>query len=81
MKNVYDILGLAKPVAKTRQEKIDEEPEKALLKGRFRVLKSEDEKRLAFGWASIAIEEGNSWLTGRKIWLIQKNWKKLHTVL
>ena len=57
MKNVYDILGLAKPVAKTRQEKIDEEPEKALLKGRFRVLKSEDEKRLAFGWASIAIEE------------------------
>lgn len=57
MKDIYEILGLNKPVAKTWQGGTYKEPETALLKGRFQIQKSEDEKRLAFGWASIAIDE------------------------
>lgn len=55
MKNIYEILGLNNPIAKTQQEEIGKET--ILLKGKFQVKKSEDEKRLAFGWASVAIEE------------------------
>lgn len=57
MKNIYEILGINKPIAKTLQEGMDKEPEATLLKGKFQIQKSEDEKRLAFGWASIAVEE------------------------
>lgn len=57
MKNIYEILGLNKPIAKTRQVEMGKETETALLKGKFQVKKSEDEKRLAFGWASVALEE------------------------
>ena len=57
MKNIYEILGLNKPITKMRHERADKESETAMLKGRFQIQKSEDEKRLAFGWASIAIEE------------------------
>lgn len=57
MKNIYEILGLNKPIAKTQRKEIEKELEKAMLKGRFRIQKSEDEKRLAFGWASIAVDE------------------------
>lgn len=57
MKNIYEILGLKEPVDKRTQEERAEESESILLKGRFKIQKSESEKRLAFGWANIAIEE------------------------
>lgn len=57
MKNFYDILGLDKSIAMTQQEEMGEETETAILKGKFQIKKAEDEKRLAFGWASVALEE------------------------
>lgn len=35
----------------------DKEPTQAIIKGKFQVKKSNDDKRLAFGWASVAQEE------------------------
>lgn len=37
--------------------------DKAAVGGRFEIRKANDEKRLAFGWASIAIEEDGEQLT------------------
>lgn len=39
-----------------QEEKHDCKPESAVVKGQFKVMKSDNEKRLAFGWASIAID-------------------------
>ena len=63
MKSLYDILGIHKSSGK-RAVNVDKpcEKETSVLKGRFKIQKSEDDKRLAFGWASIAIDENGEQL-------------------
>lgn len=63
MKSVYEILGIHKRYEKP-VENVDNSEEKNLsvFKGRFKIQKSEDEKRLAFGWASISIDESGEQL-------------------
>ena len=54
MKRVHDFLE----IHKSHGENVDNHKNsKAVLKGRFKIQKSEDEKRLAFGWANISIDE------------------------
>lgn len=54
MKRVHDFLEIHKSYG----ENVDNHRKsKAVLKGRFKIQKSEDEKRLAFGWANISIDE------------------------
>ena len=57
MKTVYEILGIHKSRDKTT-ENVDNRTDKgtSVLKGKFKIQKSEDEKRLAFGWANISID-------------------------
>lgn len=62
MKKIYEILGISKAMNKSEQEDSPEGSEVALLKGKFQIQKSEDEKRLAFGWASISIDESGEQL-------------------
>lgn len=57
MKNIYEILGIKKSADKSLQEENTDGTGNILLKGRFEIQKSENEKRLAFGWANIAIDE------------------------
>ena len=63
MKSLYDILGIHKNSRK-RAVNVDKSSENdtSVLKGRFKIQKSEDDKRLAFGWASIAIDENGDQL-------------------
>lgn len=63
MKSLYDILGIHKSSG-IRAVNVDKpcEKETSVLKGRFKIQKSEDDKRLAFGWASIAIDENGEQL-------------------
>lgn len=58
MKSLYDILGIHKNSGK-RTVSVDNscEKEPSVLKGRFKIQKSDNDKHLAFGWASIAIDE------------------------
>lgn len=53
MKTVDQFLELGKKSVM----KVREGTETSVLKGKFRIQKSEDEKRLAFGWANISIDE------------------------
>ena len=63
MKTVYEILGIHKSRDKTT-ENVDNSADKgtSVLKGKFKIQKSEDEKRLAFGWANISIDESGEQL-------------------
>ena len=63
MKSLYDILGIHKS-SEIRAANVDNSIENGMsvLKGRFKIQKSEDDKRLAFGWASIAIDENGEQL-------------------
>lgn len=63
MKTVYEILGIHKSRDKTT-ENVDNRTDKgtSVLKGKFKIQKSEDEKRLAFGWANISIDESGEQL-------------------
>lgn len=58
MESLYDILGIHKNSGK-RTVSVDNscEKEPSVLKGRFKIQKSDNDKHLAFGWASIAIDE------------------------
>lgn len=58
MKGIRDFLEIHKSSEKQsgnveNQNKI----ETSVLKGKFKIQKSEDEKRLAFGWANISVDE------------------------
>lgn len=61
MKSVNDILGIHKAVEKP-PDNVENSSEKEVLKGKFKIQKSEDEKRLAFGWANISIDESGEQL-------------------
>lgn len=63
MESMYKLLGIHKPSEKTKDnvdksKKTDHE----VLKGRFKIQKSDNDKHLAFGWASIAIDEAGEQL-------------------
>lgn len=63
MESMYNLLGIHKPSEKTKDnvdksKKTDHE----VLKGRFKIQKSDNDKHLAFGWASIAIDEAGEQL-------------------
>lgn len=63
MESMYNLLGIHKPLEKTKDnvdksKKTDHE----VLKGRFKIQKSDNDKHLAFGWASIAIDEAGEQL-------------------
>lgn len=53
-----ELLGIHKSVDKST-ENVDNsnENEPSVLKGKFKIQKSDDEKRLAFGWANISVDE------------------------
>ena len=63
MKSLYDILGIHKS-SEARAINVDKSDENGMsvLKGRFKIQKSEDDKRLAFGWASISVDENGEQL-------------------
>lgn len=44
-------------------QKAEEPKPETVIKGRMNITKSDDEKRLAFGWASISVEENGELLT------------------
>lgn len=69
MKSLYDILGIHKSSGK-RAVNVDKpcEKETSVLKGRFKIQKSEDDKRLALGGRALpSMKTENSLLIGRKI--------------
>ena len=49
VKRFSDIIGMPAPAGN------HQEGEEGVLKGRFRIMKSDDEKMLAFGWANVSM--------------------------
>ena len=63
MKSLHEILGIHKSTGGNGVN-VDNsyKNDMSVLKGRFKIQKSEDDRRLAFGWASIAIDENGEQL-------------------
>ena len=55
MKSFSKIIELQGPEVRTPESETT-----AVLKGKFLIAKSDEEKRLAFGWASVAVEENGA---------------------
>lgn len=52
------------------------EPASNVIKGRFKIAKSDDDKHLAFGWANVAIRaDGEEIEDCRRTSSSRKNWK------
>ena len=63
MQTMYELLGIHKKVDKEKQNvENSKNNNQSVLKGRFKIQKSEDDKHLAFGWASISIDEAGEQL-------------------
>ena len=63
MQTMYELLGIHKKVDKEKQNvENSKNNNQSVLKGRFKIHKSEDDKHLAFGWASISIDEAGEQL-------------------
>ena len=58
MRKFLDLVEKRLPDAPGKQAEAPEAPADSLLKSRFKIMKSDDEKMLAFGWASVSMRVG-----------------------
>lgn len=58
MRKFLDLVEKRLPDAPGKQAEAPEAPADSLLKSRFKIMKSDDEKMLAFGWASVSMRMG-----------------------
>ena len=58
MRKFLDLVEKRLPDAPGKQAEATEAPADSLLKSRFKIMKSDDEKMLAFGWASVSMRVG-----------------------
>lgn len=58
MRKFLDLVEKRLPDAPGKQAETPEAPADGVLKSRFKIMKSDDEKMLAFGWASVSMRVG-----------------------
>lgn len=58
MRKFLDLVEKRLPDAPGKQAEAPEAPAEGILKSRFKIMKSDDEKMLAFGWASVSMRMG-----------------------
>lgn len=58
MRKFLDLVEKRLPDAPGKQAEAPEAPADSVLKSRFKIMKSDDEKMLAFGWASVSMRVG-----------------------
>lgn len=58
MRKFLDLVEKRLPDAPGKQAEAPEAPAEGILKSRFKIMKSDDEKMLAFGWASVSMRVG-----------------------